>query len=167
MHELWGWFMHVLGGFFNYLRSDIVPLAPLIAAVAVVVAGLTYVQKTRNGRADQNWKRIQWAVDCALSEDQQTRSVGIRTMEVVLDEGGVDSRDYAILKDCLIAVGKEDVRSGAPGSEAAKTRNIERVALSFSHETVDNELIQEVVNHDSEAQQRRTDADHGDGKSPG
>ena len=54
-------------------------LAPLATFGVVLVAYLTYRQKSHADRRDQWWKRAQWGIDSALNDaDPQRRLAGIK-----------------------------------------------------------------------------------------
>lgn len=103
--------MHLIGGLLNWLKTDIVPLAPLVIAAGVVLAWLTYRQKTENDRHEQNWKRIQWSLDTALSDDPQSRGVGLEALDLLISEGGVDGRDASILTECATVIVREEIEN--------------------------------------------------------
>lgn len=81
------------------------------AETTIVVGGLAFVgamagliQKQRADRHDAWWKRAQWAIDKSLSDDDQTRRVGLDAMLVLAQDRTATSADLDVLDTALVRV---------------------------------------------------------------
>ncbi len=74
------------------------PEASLIAASLVFVVGsASLTQKARNDRRDAWWKRAQWAIDKALSDDSLSRQIGTDSLDVLIRAPGRSRHDLQII----------------------------------------------------------------------
>ena len=84
-------------------------LAALIAATMVAVvlvvqtrlAWTAYTQKAENDHRDQQWKRIQWAVDLSLSEGERELEISGAVLEHLAAETYVDPSDYLVIRTAV------------------------------------------------------------------
>jgi hypothetical protein len=82
-------------------------VAPLATFGVVLVAYLTYRQKSHADKRDQWWKRAQWGIDSALDDaDPQRRLAGMKVL-VQLIGSDLATREDADLMSSL-AVGIQD-----------------------------------------------------------
>lgn len=72
-------------------------VAPLGTLLAVIVGYVSYRgtvrQKARSDDRNAWWSRVQWAMDAALSDDEQRRSTGLAALEQMQDSRLADSQD--------------------------------------------------------------------------
>ena len=81
--------------------------APLATFGVVLVAYLTYRQKTHADRRDQWWKRAQWGIDSALNDaDPQRRLAGIKVLVQLIGSDLATSEDAELMS--ALAVGIQD-----------------------------------------------------------
>jgi hypothetical protein len=97
-------------------------IAPLGTFLAVVVAYISYLQKVRADRralgqkteADNRnawWSRVQWAIDAALSDDEQRRATGMAAIEQMQDSELATDADQELLAAMANAVLDETVEA--------------------------------------------------------
>ncbi len=87
----------------------------------VLVAYLTYRQKSHADRRDQWWKRAQWGIDSALNDaDPQRRLAGIKVLVQLIGSDLATAEDAELMS--ALAVGIQDQvldrlasPEGAPG----------------------------------------------------
>lgn len=88
----------------------------LIAFVGVIVAA---VVQHRIARADQLWKRMEWASQAAFSEDENTKMVGLLAFERLLDPESAKREGYRVtefdvaLMDEISQLALSDAQGGA------------------------------------------------------
>lgn len=81
------------------------PQATLLAALGVgVVGGVTILQKLRNDRRDQWWKRAQWAIDHTLDEEERSQIVGWAAIAELSARGPATRQDRLLLRQVVDAV---------------------------------------------------------------
>jgi hypothetical protein len=68
------------------MAGTIIPLAAALvgAAAALTTASVSGLLNWRSNRHDHWWARAQWAMERALSDDVQTRSVGLTVLDALL-----------------------------------------------------------------------------------
>ena len=82
-------------------------VAPLATFGVVLVAYLTYRQKTHADRRDQWWKRAQWGIDSALNDaDPQRRLAGIKVLVQLIGSDLATAEDAELMS--ALAVGIQD-----------------------------------------------------------
>ncbi|WP_461188327.1 hypothetical protein [Arthrobacter sp. Z4-13] len=82
-------------------------LAPLATFGVVLVAYLTYRQRSRADRRDQWWKRAQWAIDSALNDaDPQRRLAGLKVLVQLIGSDLATEEDADLMS--ALAVGIRD-----------------------------------------------------------
>lgn len=80
------------------------PQATLLSAVGLGFVGfLTLWQKLRTDRRDQWWKRAQWAVDLALTDDERTQIVGWAAIARLVESDEATRRDDLFLRQVVDA----------------------------------------------------------------
>jgi predicted membrane chloride channel (bestrophin family) len=86
-------------------------VAPLATFGVVLVAYLTYRQKTQADRRDQWWKRAQWGIDSALNDaDPQRRLAGIKVLVQLVGSDLATAEDAELMS--ALAVGIQDQELG-------------------------------------------------------
>lgn len=86
-------------------------LAPLATFGVVLVAYLTYRQKSHADRRDQWWKRAQWGIDSALNDaDPQRRLAGIKVLVQLIGSDLATAEDAELMS--ALAVGIQDQELG-------------------------------------------------------
>lgn len=122
-------------------------IAPLGTFLAVLVAYFSYLQKARADRkaieqkteADNRnawWNRVQWAIDAALSDDEQRRATGMAAIEqmqdselaTIADQELLAAMAYAVLEETLEAleVDTEEYRGVAENDSGEDNESSER-----------------------------------------
>ncbi|MCU1565549.1 MAG: hypothetical protein JWQ56_486 [Pseudarthrobacter sp.] len=82
-------------------------LAPLATLGVVLVAYLTYRQRSQADRRDQWWKRAQWAIDSALNEaDPPRRLAGLKVLVQLIGSDLATAEDADLMS--ALAVGIRD-----------------------------------------------------------
>ncbi|WP_104043804.1 hypothetical protein [Arthrobacter sp. ZGTC412] len=82
-------------------------IAPLATFGVVLVAYLTYRQRSRADRRDQWWKRAQWAIDSALDDaDPQRRLAGLKVLVQLIGSDLATAEDADLMS--ALAVGIRD-----------------------------------------------------------
>ena len=82
-------------------------MAPLATFGVVLVAYLTYRQRSRADRRDQWWKRAQWAIDSALNDaDPQRRLAGLKVLVQLIGSDLATKEDADLMS--ALAVGIRD-----------------------------------------------------------
>ncbi len=82
-------------------------IAPLATLGVVLVAYLTYRQRSRADRRDQWWKRAQWAIDSALNDgDPQRRLAGLKVLVQLIGSDLATAEDAELMS--ALAVGIRD-----------------------------------------------------------
>ena len=82
-------------------------VAPLATFGVVLVAYLTYRQKSHADRRDQWWKRAQWGIDSALSDaDPQRRLAGMKVLVQLIGSDLATAEDAELMS--ALAVGIQD-----------------------------------------------------------
>lgn len=100
-------------------------VAPLATFGVVLVAYLTYRQKSHADRRDQWWKRAQWGIDSALNDaDPQRRLAGIKVLVQLIRSDLATAEDAELMSalaagiqdqelDRLASLGTPGIRPGA------------------------------------------------------
>ena len=82
-------------------------VAPLATFGVVLVAYLTYRQKSQADSRDQWWKRAQWGIDSALSDaDPQRRLAGMKVLVQLIGSDLATAEDAELMS--ALAVGIQD-----------------------------------------------------------
>ena len=82
-------------------------VAPLATFGVVLVAYLTYRQKSHADKRDQWWKRAQWGIDSALDDaDPQRRLAGIKVLVQLIGSDLATPEDADLMS--ALAVGIQD-----------------------------------------------------------
>ncbi len=83
-------------------------IAPLGTLLAVIVAYFSYRgtvrQKTLADNRNAWWSRVQWAIDAALSDNEQRRATGMAAIEQMQDSELATVSDQALLAAMANAV---------------------------------------------------------------
>ncbi|WP_255769336.1 hypothetical protein [Pseudarthrobacter sulfonivorans] len=123
--------MEIAGGIWTVLLSA-AAVAPLATFGVVLVAFLTYRQKTNADKRDQWWKRAQWGIDSALdAADPPRRLAGIKVLVQLIGSDlatpedadlmsalAVGIQDQELARHELVATPREGVIPGArPGGQ--------------------------------------------------
>lgn len=75
----------------------------IVAAVALVVGGVTVAQKWRNDWREAWWKRAQWAIDKSLSANPDERDIGNQAMGILAPKHfGISKADVRVLQVALL-----------------------------------------------------------------
>jgi hypothetical protein len=91
-------------------------VAPLATFGVVLVAYLTYRQKTNADKRDQWWKRAQWGIDSALNDaDPQRRLAGLKVLVQLIGSNLATPEDADLMS--ALAVGIQDQELGQPRLE--------------------------------------------------
>ena len=127
-------------------------MVALVLAVQTRLAWLAYTQKAENDHRDQQWKRIQWAVDLSLAEGERELEISGAVLEHLAAETHVEPADYLVIRTALqsqraaILAELDELRAhlarprqeaGAPGSSAAVAR--ERRARVLDDQRMDRD----------------------------
>jgi len=92
-------------------------VAPLATFGVVLVAYLTYRQKSRADKRDQWWKRAQWGIDSALNDaDPQRRLAGMKVLVQLIGSDLATPEDADLMS--ALAVGIQDQELHRPPLEA-------------------------------------------------
>jgi hypothetical protein len=98
--------MEIVGGIWTALLGA-AAIAPLATFGVVLVAYLTYRQRSRADRRDQWWKRAQWAIDSALNDaDPQRRLAGLKVLVQLIGSDLATAEDAELMS--ALAVGIRD-----------------------------------------------------------
>jgi hypothetical protein len=82
-------------------------VAPLATFGVVLVAYLTYRQKSHSDRRDQWWKRAQWGIDSALNDaDPHRRLAGMKVLVQLIGSDLATAEDAELMS--ALAVGIQD-----------------------------------------------------------
>ncbi len=80
-------------------------IAPLATFGVVLVAYLTYRQRSHADRRDQWWKRAQWAIDSALNDaDPQRRLAGLKVLVQLIASDLATAEDAALMSSLAVAI---------------------------------------------------------------
>jgi hypothetical protein len=80
-------------------------LAPLATFGVVLVAFLTYRQRSRADRRDQWWKRAQWAIDSALNDvDPQRRLAGLKVLVQLIGSDLATAEDADLMSALAVGI---------------------------------------------------------------
>jgi hypothetical protein len=92
-------------------------VAPLATFGVVLVAYLTYRQKTHADRRDQWWKRAQWGIDSALDDaDPQRRLAGIKVLVQLIGSDLATAEDAELMSALAVGIQDQELdRLASPG----------------------------------------------------
>ena len=76
-------------------------MVALVLVVQTRLAWVAYTQKAENDHRDQQWKRIQWAVDLSLLEGERELEISGAVLEHLAAETHVDPADYLVIRTAL------------------------------------------------------------------
>ncbi len=80
-------------------------IAPLATFGVVLVAYLTYRQRSHADRRDQWWKRAQWAIDSALNDaDPQRRLAGLKVLVQLIGSDLATAEDAALMSSLAVGI---------------------------------------------------------------
>jgi hypothetical protein len=80
-------------------------VAPLATFGVVLVAFLTYRQKSNADRRDQWWKRAQWGIDSALDDaDPQRRLAGIQVLVQLIGSNLATPEDADLMSTLAVGI---------------------------------------------------------------
>lgn len=87
----------------------------LIAAVVVLLGLATqtwlgwsvFQQKIEHDHRDQQWKRIQWAVDLSLQPGDRQQEISSATLDFLATKTYVDPSDYLVIETALLSQQRE------------------------------------------------------------
>lgn len=89
------------------------PQATLIAALGVgIIGGFTILQKLRNDRRDQWWKRTQWAIDLTLIDEERSQIVGWAALAELSASEPATRQDRLLLRQVVDAALDEVADAG-------------------------------------------------------
>ncbi|MGO4189511.1 hypothetical protein [Pseudarthrobacter sp. TAF60_1] len=98
--------MELAGGIWTVILGA-AAVAPLATFGVVLVAYLTYRQKSQADKRDQWWKRAQWGIDSALDDaDPQRRLAGIKLLVQLIGSDLATPEDADLMS--ALAVGIQD-----------------------------------------------------------
>jgi hypothetical protein len=98
--------MEIAGGIWTVILGA-AAVAPLATFGVVLVAYLTYRQKSHADKRDQWWKRAQWGIDSALNDaDPQRRLAGIKVLVQLIGSDLATPEDADLMSS--LAVGIQD-----------------------------------------------------------
>jgi hypothetical protein len=98
--------MEIAGGIWTVILGA-AAVAPLATFGVVLVAYLTYRQKSHADKRDQWWKRAQWGIDSALDDaDPQRRLAGIKVLVQLIGSDLATPEDADLMSS--LAVGIQD-----------------------------------------------------------
>jgi hypothetical protein len=98
--------MEIAGGIWTVMMGA-AAVAPLATFGVVLVAYLTYRQKSRADKRDQWWKRAQWGIDSALDEANPPRRLaGIKVLVQLIGSDLATPEDADLMSS--LAVGIQD-----------------------------------------------------------
>lgn len=93
--------LNAVGDWIWLSLKNLSSVAPLGTLLAVVVAYFSYRgtirQKTLADNRNAWWNRVQWAIDAALSDDEQRRATGMAAIEEMQDSELATAADQALL----------------------------------------------------------------------
>ncbi|MEO8281880.1 MAG: hypothetical protein ABI568_00520 [Pseudarthrobacter sp.] len=102
--------MEIAGGIWSVILGA-AAVAPLATFGVVLVAYLTYRQKSRADKRDQWWKRAQWGIDSALNAaDPPRRLAGIKVLVQLIGSDLATPEDADLMSG--LAVGIQDQELG-------------------------------------------------------
>lgn len=96
-------------------------VAPLATFGVVLVAYLTYRQKSHADRRDQWWKRAQWGIDSALNDaDPQRRLAGIKVLVQLIGSDLATAEDADLMSALAVGIQEQELDrlalpEGVPG----------------------------------------------------
>jgi hypothetical protein len=98
--------MEIAGGIWTVILGA-AAVAPLATFGVVLVAYLTYRQKSNADKRDQWWKRAQWGIDSALNDaDPKRRLAGIKVLVQLIGSNLATPEDADLMS--ALAVGIQD-----------------------------------------------------------
>jgi hypothetical protein len=84
-------------------------LAPLATFGVVLVAYLTYRQRSRADRRDQWWKRAQWAIDSALNDaDPPRRLAGLKVLVQLIGSDLATAEDAELMSALAVGIRNQE-----------------------------------------------------------
>jgi hypothetical protein len=93
--------LNAVGDWIWVFLQNLSSIAPLGTLLAVLVAYFSYRgtirQKTLADNRNAWWSRVQWAIDAALSDDEQRRATGMAAIEEMQDSELATVADQALL----------------------------------------------------------------------
>jgi hypothetical protein len=117
--------MEIVQGIWSGLLAA-AALAPLATFGVVLVAYLTYRQRSRADRRDQWWKRAQWAIDSALDDaDPHRRLAGLKVLVQLIGSDLATAEDAELMS--ALAVGIRDQEQDERRSMAVPPPAKERI----------------------------------------
>jgi hypothetical protein len=109
-------------------------VAPLGTLLAVVVAYFSYrgtiQQKTLADNRNAWWNRVQWAIDAALSDDEQRRATGMAAIEEMQDSELATAADQALLAAMANAIVDETLEELETEEESSPDLVVENPPVS-------------------------------------
>ena len=112
--------MEIVDGIWTAVQGA-AAVAPLATFGVVLVAFLTYRQKTHADRRDQWWKRAQWGIDSALNDaDPQRRLAGIKVLVQLIGSDLATAEDAELMSALAVGIQDQELErlalpEGAPG----------------------------------------------------
>jgi hypothetical protein len=94
--------------------------SPVVAAlVAITGVWVTVAQKNRTDRREQWWKRVQWAAEQVVSDDEKKKAIGAGALLTLIAETKqIDLADSKLL-DTIVIQGLGNIRSTRGPADAA------------------------------------------------
>lgn len=115
--------MDVIGfwndGFWPFLQG-LSSLGPLATFVVAFAAWRTYRQKAAADQPDQGWKRVEWAIGLALTEDRESRLAGIDAITELFEGQAVAIEDERLFTSVGRSVQDEVLKKLAMTSGRAR-----------------------------------------------
>jgi hypothetical protein len=100
-------------------------IAPLATFGVVLVAYLTYRQRSRADRRDQWWKRAQWAIDSALNDaDPQRRLAGLKVLVQLIGSDLATAEDADLMSAIAVGIRNQEQDSRPSVTVSASTQDL-------------------------------------------
>ena len=101
--------MEIAGGIWTVILGA-AAVAPLATFGVVLVAYLTYRQKSNADKRDQWWKRAQWGIDSALNDaDPKRRLAGIKVLVQLIGSNLATPEDADLMSALAVSIQDEEL----------------------------------------------------------
>lgn len=108
--------------------------------VQTAVAWRAFTQRATNDYRDQQWKRVQWAVDLSLKEGEREQWISSEVLASLAQEVHVEKTDYLVI-DSAVQSQKERLAvleaEAEAVLEALSAQDYDTVAMNGSDEATD------------------------------
>lgn len=147
--------LNALGDWIWASLQQLSGVAPLGTLLAVVVAYFSYRgtirQKTLAENRNAWWNRVQWAIDAALSDDEQRRATGMAAIEQMQNSELATVADQELLAAMANAVVDETL-------EILESDNDSELMVGTETVNYDEDSERGALGHDEPTANRRDDA---------